>query len=584
MTQQPSLSDMAGAIGLVLKPDDPAYSASVGSTTVNPEVEAELNLDEFMDEPISNPELHRSVPAFYNSGWAKALLVGSASLGVCLSGAAIFKVSTPKSRVATPPQQDEKTGDDPNQSALEDAQLSASQTTAQLALQTQQRDMAQLVEAEFSDDKASISDKATKAKTPIPAAKPLSKSASTVTVKPASSPPAPLVKPTLIPQSSPQKVVAAPTIQPVVQRPTSQTVPSNRAASPILSDVDPMAEWQRLASLGSYGTVDASITTTPSRLVQNMESDAPAPVNAETPTAVETPSPEPTASIFASAPGFGHGAGDVFEPNAPREPEQVATKQTSDKTKLAASAPAAPLSDYFAGASTVLPIDEEQGRSSISQAASAARTLLVGSSVQGETVTPILWAPDTADTAARFVIQLAEALTDSQGNLALPTGTQLIVQARSIDPTSGLADLEVVSVLINGAEFSPPAGALSVRDEVGGLLIGQNLRSRSGQSAGHDIWRIAAGALGQAGALMNQPRRTSRSSISTSSGSSFSESSQRDDPNYLGAALEGGFEALSDVMDKRQQVAAQELANAPQLYHLPAGHPIRIFVNQSLSF
>ncbi len=581
MTQQPSISEMAGAIGLVLKPGDPAYSASVDSATANQE--AELDLDEFVDQPISNPEQHRSIPAFYNSGWTKALLVGGASLGVCLGGAAIFKVSTPKGSVATLPEQDEQTGDDPNQSALEDAQLSASQTTAQLALQTQQREMAQLAEAEFSDDKTSLGGKAQKAKTQTLSAKPPSKPATTVAVKPVPPPPARVVQPTPLPQSLPKTVVSSPAIRPALQPPTSQATASV-AASPIPSELDPMAEWQRLASLGRYGTVDAAVTTPPPRFANDMESDATDLVDAETPTVTAAPEPEPTASVFASSPSFGQGAGDVFEPDAPLTPERVATKATSNKTKFAASAPSAPLSDYFAGASIVRQAYEEQGLSTISEPTPTARTLLVGSSAQGETVTPILWAPDTADSAARFVIQLAEALTNNQGNPALPVGTQLIVQARSVDSATGLADVEVVSVLINGEEFSPPAGALSIRDKAGGLLIGQDLRSRAGKSAGHDLWRIAAGALGQAGALMNQPRRTSQSSISTSSGSSFSESSERNDPNYLGAALEGGFEALSGVMDARQQVAAQELAKAPQLYQLPAGQSVRIFVNQSLSF
>ena len=94
---------------------------------------------------------------------------------------------------------------------------------------------------------------------------------------------------------------------------------------------------------------------------------------------------------------------------------------------------------------------------------------------------------------------------------------------------------------------------------------------------------MATGALAQVGKLMNRPRSTSTSTTNGSFGSSQSSTVQNDDPNYVGAVLEGGFDELATVIEERQQAAAQALAKAPQLYQLPADYPIRIFINQSLS-
>lgn len=346
-------------------------------------------------------------------------------------------------------------------------------------------------------------------------------------------------------------------------------------------DVDPMAEWQRLATLGRYGTVEPSVMNGAPSLTEIVETEI---VEVETPKAGEkspaseapsqdslpqdispeqAPEAARVASVFEPTPSFGDGSGDVFQPElSDASAILVASKTKAGTSKSFGSLQAQPSAISLPGASS----------------------FLVGSSAVGKTVTPILWAPDATKSDARFIISLTEPLTDRQGNPALPANTQLVVQAQGGDPASGLVDLVVVSVVSGDREFIPPSGALAVRDEAGGLLMGKDFYGRRSGSTSHDIWRVAAGAIGQAGRLMNQPQRTSRSSIATTGGASVSETIEQGAPNYLGAAIEGGFEALSDVMDARQQVAIQELADAPQLYHLPAGQRVQVFVNQSFSF
>jgi len=553
---QPSISDLSDAMGLVLCPDDPAYSASVDDASETSSVgEAELDLDEFVGQSPENPELHRSKPAFYNSGWAKALLVGGASLGVCITGATAFKLMAPDAQVAAEPEEPEAEADVASeQAALERAQAAAAQTKAQLALQTQQQQMAgaaEFAETEEAVEPKSVPPKTTKALKPAP-------SVTTVSAKAPPPPPAPVVR--AAPSPPPAASASRPVVRPAAIAPTKIT------SSPIQAEeIDPMAEWQRLATLGRHGTVPPSTVSQPQftevAAIPDEQSVPEQTVPEPPPTLLPEPAEVTTvASVFEPAPGLGDGSGEVFQPETSDSTDLlVATKTDISKSSTAKAQPS------FPAIST----------------ATESPSLLVGTAAAAQTITPILWAPEAVSAEARFVIALTDPLTNRQGVQVLPSGSQLIVQATRVDPQSGLADLMVISALIGGQEFALPSGALTIRDAAGGLLQGQAVNRN--RSTSHDLWRIAAGALGQAGQLMNQPRRSSRSSIATTGGSSISETLEQGDPSYVGAALEGGFGALSEVMDARQQAAVQRLADAPQLYHLPAGQSVQVFVNQSFS-
>ena len=116
-----------------------------------------------------------------------------------------------------------------------------------------------------------------------------------------------------------------------------------------------------------------------------------------------------------------------------------------------------------------------------------------------------------------------------------------------------LSNLEVISVIINGAEFSPPAGAIVIRDGSGGLLMGEDYYNRQRRVAGKDMMLIFASALGNIGSIMNRSQSSSSTSISTGGVSSTTTASTNPPPSYLGAALEGGFSKLSEVLKQPQR-------------------------------
>jgi Bacterial conjugation TrbI-like protein len=224
---------------------------------------------------------------------------------------------------------------------------------------------------------------------------------------------------------------------------------------------------------------------------------------------------------------------------------------------------------------TNLPVENN----SLPANSSVAKSILVGTSAKASTVTPILWNAG-GNSGAKFIIKLDEPILDNTGQVALPAGTQLVAIARASSTSAEMADLEVVGVVVQGEEFAPPPGMLTIRNDQNGLIVGQDYFQRNNQIAGRDSMIFVTGALGTVGRVLNQPTSTF-----TSTGLNGTvTSSSNGQPNILGAILEGGFRDLPATWTQRNQQAIQEIASKPNVYQLPKGSAVRVFVNQTLNF
>ena len=583
----PTLAELAAQIGLndLTPVDTPPAQTEPGP----------LALEDYF-EPDPAPETFTTQPAFYNTGVSKAALVGGVSLVLFLGGASIFKVASPKGHTTAllPETTPDEAPEDPTLVALRQSQIAESKAKAKLALLAQDK-------AALGDEGEAVNPKAAKT-TPPTTVKPFAQTKPSPIVPPAPPPPARLnpapTYSTVTPKPKPTPVTPLPPppnsgwTQPV-QAPLLTV--GRRTEAP--KSVDPMAEWQRLASLGTYGEVVPS--EAPTGHASGVDANAKLAALFPEDGVIETISVDEPSSSFGTT---SHGAplSDYFEQQMSPVAQPVAHWETvppSGETVKPSGETVKPLGDSREAVTTVAtaevsdPLTTEEPEAFpepvkafdkpplLAQAPD--RTILVGSSGQGHLVTPVLWAPDGSRGEARFIVALSEPITDAQGEPALPDGTQFVVAAQNLDPDSGLVDLTVMALVIDGQEYEAPEGVFSVRDRQGGLLLGE-LRHQPNPGRG-DLARVATGALTQVGALMNRPRSTSTSSSQGSFGSSQSSTVRNDDPNYVGAVLEGGFNELASVIEDRQQAAAEALAQAPQLYQLPADYPIRIFINQSLS-
>jgi hypothetical protein len=212
-----------------------------------------------------------------------------------------------------------------------------------------------------------------------------------------------------------------------------------------------------------------------------------------------------------------------------------------------------------------------------------AGNLTTGTSAKGLTLMPIIWGSDGTSNA-KFVLKLEEPLLASNRKAALPAGTQLIVMARPTSNNIGIADVEVVSIIVGGQEYASPAGAFVVRDDSNGLLVGEDFYKRDEQIANRDSMTFITGALGTVGRFMNQPTSTFSSTSSGSFGSNSTNTTTNGSPNILGAVLEGGFKDLPTIWSARNQAALSELASKPKIYQIAKGKSVRIFVNKPINF
>ncbi len=228
-------------------------------------------------------------------------------------------------------------------------------------------------------------------------------------------------------------------------------------------------------------------------------------------------------------------------------------------------------------ARTTLPVDNNNDNLPANN--SIAKSILVGTSAKASTVTPILWNAG-GSSGAKFIIKLDEPIRDNAGQVALPAGTQLVAIAKASTTSAEMADLEVVGVVVQGEEFAPPPGMLTIRNDQNGLIVGQDYFQRGNQIASRDSMIFVTGALGTVGRVLNQPTSTF-----TSTGLNGTvTSSSNGQPNVLGALLEGGFRDLPATWTQRNQQAIQEIASKPNVYQLPKGSSVRVFVNQTLNF
>ena len=62
-----------------------------------------------------------------------------------------------------------------------------------------------------------------------------------------------------------------------------------------------------------------------------------------------------------------------------------------------------------------------------------------------------------------------------------PANASLIVVARPLDAKSGLSELDVVGIVINGRELTPPANSITIRGADGAPLIADKYFDRGSE-------------------------------------------------------------------------------------------------------
>ncbi|MEH1768243.1 hypothetical protein [Nostoc sp.] len=339
-------------------------------------------------------------------------------------------------------------------------------------------------------------------------------------------PPTAYVPPTVterivpVPPSQPFTSAQLPVVRPNIQPVVSITPPS------------PFEEWARLAKLGSYGQVNAS--NQPTSNIATLE-----PVNKQ-----QTPNPNPE-----------------------KTPE-----------------PQAPV------------VSQAQGQKSVPVGSSAKAVL--ATAIFGET-TKSSGGGETDENKNVFVIKLQEPLKSKDGTIALPANTEFLTEIRSLSE-QGLLQMNIVKVISqnngNSIEQSLPNNAIILRGTQGKPLIANKFPSQGSSISSMDTGLFVLGGISKAAELINVPNTqlvpltTTTSTPNTTGGGSTTSSSttittvSQPERNLGAGVVEGGLNSIVPQIAQRNQQAIAQMSQQNNVWFLPAGTNVEVYVNQPTQF
>ncbi|MBD2434861.1 MULTISPECIES: TrbI/VirB10 family protein [Fischerella] len=333
-------------------------------------------------------------------------------------------------------------------------------------------------------------------------------------------PPRVVTRVVTVPQTPPKSTSPLPVIPTPETQPTVQFTPQPTP--------DPLQEWARLSKLGSYGQVLA--TATPNNTPNNTNINRPTPLAA----------------------------------NNTKIPPRINNSQPEDNTP-------------------------EPSTSVVSQAQPKSRkSVRVGTSVKAVLATAVFGETTRAtnnrnnqDNSPKnvFVVRLQEPLKSIDGEVVLPEKTEFLTEVSSISE-QGLVQLNVVRLVRenngNLTEQSLPQNAILIRASAGKPLVA-NQYKRGTSTTMIDASQFVLGGIGKAAELFN---RTESQVTTTATGTVVTNSNPR--RNLLAGILEGGVRTVVPQITQRNQQAISQAMQRTNIWFLPAGKEVEIYINQTM--
>lgn len=209
-----------------------------------------------------------------------------------------------------------------------------------------------------------------------------------------------------------------------------------------------------------------------------------------------------------------------------------------------------------------------------------------GTTVTAQVKVPMVWDLSAANpnpNQGRFVVELTQDMVVATGQVAVPKGTQLMVEAKAVSRSNQLVQATAIALISpgTGAFETLPDGAILVTGAQGRPLIAQKSLDVGPELFREDLLVGSLSALGRAGEILNQP---TEEFSSASSGDSFSRSvrRQRSNPQLLPALLDGFGNSVSRRIEQRSLSNTQAMIDQNTIAVLPEGTPVLLMVNSDL--
>jgi Bacterial conjugation TrbI-like protein len=322
-----------------------------------------------------------------------------------------------------------------------------------------------------------------------------------------------------------------PSVLPPISIPpvTPSTQPSVQITPPPKPDA--LQEWDRLAKLGSYGQMSSSKQNNTNNTTTIARVDNP---NVSQPLIIPRPSRMPIQQTYV--------------------PSQVSVRNPKS-TAIGSSADA-----------------------------------VLTTSVFGET--SVKNSGDSSSNNNIAIVRLRQPLKSADGAIALPAKAEFLTKIRSISER-GLVQFDIVKVTWeeNGKriERSVSGDALTIRGSGGQPLLASQFPGQ-GSSFGSDAKLFVLGGIQKAAELYNRPRSRLVPISSTSNTNGVSSSTTttvlQDDStrNITAGALDGAIRNIVPEITRRNQMAASRSLERTNIWFLPAGKELQLFVNQEMQF
>ncbi|RDH47853.1 TrbI/VirB10 family protein, partial [Fischerella thermalis] len=211
--------------------------------------------------------------------------------------------------------------------------------------------------------------------------------------------------------------------------------------------------------------------------------------------------------------------------------------------------------------------------------------LVVGSFASATLVTPLVMPQinnngrsQEQTNTLRFVAQLNEPLYSNTGEIAIPAGTQVTIAMISVDSTSGVR-AEVTAILKDGTEYPLSPGTISVLGEAGSPLAARPYDDKGSEIAKYDATLGTIAGIAKVGEIINQADEEVTEDLPLGGTRTRSRNNNRN----LGAAfLEGAFGKLGETVSKRTERATDEINRRPNVWYVPKDTKITIKVDRSI--
>jgi hypothetical protein len=222
--------------------------------------------------------------------------------------------------------------------------------------------------------------------------------------------------------------------------------------------------------------------------------------------------------------------------------------------------------------------------------AQGTRSVPVGTSVKAVVATAIFGETTRSRNNDRdeedkntFVIQLKEPLKSADGEVVIPAKTELLAEIKSLSE-QGLVQLNVNKIVTvdkgNVIQKALPNNAITIRGVRGRPLIANKFPNSSGTITSMDLGLFVLGGIGKAAELYN---RTDGQVVTINGGSTI-VSNNNPQRNIIAGVFEGGFNSVIPQISQRNQQAIAQLSQQTNVWLIPAGKEVEIYVNQLLQF